>query len=146
MDLYPACAEEMYSDVIIILCDATILFVLYGFVSPETGIARDSHFLGLSQRCRGLDSPLREFGPFQLVSEPCLTVGRALGMVVSIGKPIILEFYINSLKFYIYTLTDLINFLLTTLTTLCRWKNFSGTPSRAEGCGPAASALFFTSV
>jgi hypothetical protein len=51
-DLYQACAEELYSDVVIILCNSYFIPVLYGFVPPEIGIARDSLCLGLSQRCR----------------------------------------------------------------------------------------------
>jgi hypothetical protein len=51
-DLYPACAEELYSDVVIILCNSSFIPVLYGFGPLEIGIARDSLFLGLSQRWR----------------------------------------------------------------------------------------------
>ena len=36
LDLYPACAEEMYSDAIINSCYA--IFVLYDFITSETGI------------------------------------------------------------------------------------------------------------
>jgi hypothetical protein len=61
--------------------------MLYGFVPLETGIARDSRFLGLSRRCRESSFHLRKFGSFQVVSEPYLTVGRALAMVESLGQP-----------------------------------------------------------
>jgi hypothetical protein len=40
--LYPACAEELYSDVVIIIfCNSSFIPVLYGFVPLETGFARD---------------------------------------------------------------------------------------------------------
>jgi hypothetical protein len=51
-DLYLICAEDLYSDVVIILCNSSFIPVLYGFVPLETVIARDSLFLGLSRRCR----------------------------------------------------------------------------------------------
>jgi hypothetical protein len=38
--------------------------VLYGFVPLETGIARDSLFLGLSRRCRESGFRSRKFGSF----------------------------------------------------------------------------------
>jgi hypothetical protein len=38
---------------------------LYGFVPLETGIARDSLFLGLSRRCRESGFRSRKFGSFQ---------------------------------------------------------------------------------
>jgi hypothetical protein len=59
-DLYPACAEELYSDVITIECIVSFISVLYGFVPLETGIAHDSRFLGLSQRCRESSLHLRK--------------------------------------------------------------------------------------
>jgi hypothetical protein len=65
MDLYPACAEELYSNVVIILCKSSFIPVLYGFVPLETGIARDSLFRGLSQRFRESSFPSRKFGSFQ---------------------------------------------------------------------------------
>jgi hypothetical protein len=40
--------------------------VLYGFVPLETGIARDSLFLGLSRRCRESGFRSRKFGSFQI--------------------------------------------------------------------------------
>jgi hypothetical protein len=43
--------------------------VLYGFVPLETGIARDSLFLGLSRRCRESGFRLRKLGSFQMWSE-----------------------------------------------------------------------------
>jgi hypothetical protein len=64
--LYPACAEELYSDVVIKLCNYSFILVLYGFVPLETGIARDSLFLGLSWRCRESGFHSRKFGSFQL--------------------------------------------------------------------------------
>jgi hypothetical protein len=85
MDLYPACAEELYSDVVIILCKSSFISVLYGFVPLELGIARDSLFLGLSRRCRESGFRSQKFGSFQVVSEPYLTVGRALAMVDRLG-------------------------------------------------------------
>jgi hypothetical protein len=39
--------------------------LLYGFVPLETGVARDSCFLGLSRRCRESSFHLRNFGSFQ---------------------------------------------------------------------------------
>jgi hypothetical protein len=64
--MYPACAEELYSDVvIIILCNSSFIPVLYGFVPLETGIARDSLFLGLSRMCRESGFRSRKFGSFQ---------------------------------------------------------------------------------
>jgi hypothetical protein len=88
LDLYPACAEELYSDVVIlILCNSSFIPVLYGFVPLETGIARDSLFLGLSRRCRESGFRSGKFGSFHVVSEPYLTVGRALAMVDSLGQP-----------------------------------------------------------
>jgi hypothetical protein len=39
--------------------------VLYGFVPLETGIARDSLFLGLSRRCRESGFRSRKFGSLQ---------------------------------------------------------------------------------
>jgi hypothetical protein len=64
LDLYPTCAKELYSDVVIILCNSSFIPVLYGFVPLETSIARDSLFLGLSQRCRELGFRSRKFGSF----------------------------------------------------------------------------------
>jgi hypothetical protein len=61
--------------------------MLYGFVPLEIGIARDSLFLGLSRRCRELGLRSRQFGSFQVVSEPYLIVGRALAMADSLGQP-----------------------------------------------------------
>jgi hypothetical protein len=66
MDLYPACAEELYYDVVIILCNSSFIPVLYGFVPLETGIARDSRFLGLSRRCRDTGFRSRKFGSFHV--------------------------------------------------------------------------------
>jgi hypothetical protein len=66
LDLYPACAEELYSDVVIILCISPFIPVLYGFVPLETWIAHDSRFLGLSRRCRESSFHLRKFSSFQL--------------------------------------------------------------------------------
>jgi hypothetical protein len=66
LDLYPACAEELYSDVVIILCNPSFIPMLYGFVPLETGIARDSRFLGLSRRCRESSFRLRKFGSFHI--------------------------------------------------------------------------------
>jgi hypothetical protein len=43
--------------------------MLYGFVPLEIGIARDSSFLGLSQRCRESGFRLRKFGSFHLQGE-----------------------------------------------------------------------------
>jgi hypothetical protein len=63
--LCPACAEELYSDVVIILCNSSFIPVLYGFVPLATGIACDSLFLGLSQRCRESGFRSRKFGSFQ---------------------------------------------------------------------------------
>jgi hypothetical protein len=84
--LYPACAEELYSDVvIIILCNSSFIPVLYGFVPLETGIARDSLSLGLSRRCRESGFRSRKFGSLQVVSEPYLTVGRALATADRLG-------------------------------------------------------------
>jgi hypothetical protein len=65
MDLYLACAEELYSDVVVILCKSSIIPVLYGFVPLETGIARDSLFLGLLERCRESGFRSRRFSSFQ---------------------------------------------------------------------------------
>jgi hypothetical protein len=65
MDLYPVCAEELYSDVVIVLCNSSSISVLYGYVPLETGIARDSRFLGLSQRFRELGFRSQKFGSFQ---------------------------------------------------------------------------------
>jgi hypothetical protein len=65
--LYPACAEELYSDVVtLILCNSSFIPVLYGFVPLETGIARDSLFPGLSRRCRESGFRSRKFGSFQV--------------------------------------------------------------------------------
>jgi hypothetical protein len=66
LDLYPACAEELYSDVVIILCNPSFIPVLYGFVPLGTGIARDSHFLGLSRRCKESGFRSRKFGSFHI--------------------------------------------------------------------------------
>jgi hypothetical protein len=85
MDLYLACAEELYSNVVIILCNSSFIPVLYGFVPLETGIARDSLFLGLSRRCRESGFRSRKFGSFQVVLEPYLTVGQARAMADSLG-------------------------------------------------------------
>ena len=38
LDLYLACAEEMYSDVIINLCDAALSFVLYDLYHLRQGL------------------------------------------------------------------------------------------------------------
>jgi hypothetical protein len=65
LDLYPACAEELYSDVVIILCIFSFIPVLYGLVPLEIGIARDNLFLGLSRRCRESGFRSRKFGSFQ---------------------------------------------------------------------------------
>jgi hypothetical protein len=40
---------------------------LYGFVPLETGIARDSLFLGLSRRCTESGFRSRKFGSFHLL-------------------------------------------------------------------------------
>jgi hypothetical protein len=85
-DLYPACAEELYPDVVIILCNSSFVPVLYGFVPLETWIARDRLFLGRSRRCRESGFRSRKFGSFQVVSESYLTVGRALAMADSLGQ------------------------------------------------------------
>jgi hypothetical protein len=44
--------------------------VLYEFVPLETGIARDSLFLGLSQRCKESGFRSRKFGLFQCRAGP----------------------------------------------------------------------------
>jgi hypothetical protein len=67
MDLYQACVEELYSDVVIILCNSSFIPVLYGFVPLETGIARDSLFLGLSRRCGESGFRSRKFGLFHFL-------------------------------------------------------------------------------
>jgi hypothetical protein len=85
LDLYPTCAEELYSDVVILYCNVSFIPVVYGFVPLETRIACDSLFLGLSRRCRELDYRSRKFGSFQVVSEPYLTVEQSLAMVDSLG-------------------------------------------------------------
>jgi hypothetical protein len=85
LDLYPACAEELYSDVVIIYCNVSYIPVLYGFVPLETGIARDSRFLGLSQWCKESSFRLWKYGSFQVVSEIYLTAGQALAMADSLG-------------------------------------------------------------
>jgi hypothetical protein len=85
LDLYPTCVEELYSDVVIILCNSSFISVLYGFVPLETGIARDSHFPGLSRRCKESGFHSRKLGSFQVVLESYLTVGRSLAMVESLG-------------------------------------------------------------
>jgi hypothetical protein len=64
-DLYPACAEELYSDVVIILCNSYFIPMLYGFVPLEIGIARDSLLLGPSRRCRESGFRSRKFGLVQ---------------------------------------------------------------------------------
>jgi hypothetical protein len=64
LNLYLTCAEELYSDVVIILCNPSFIVLLYGFVPLETGIARDSLFLGLSRRCRESGFRSRKFGSF----------------------------------------------------------------------------------
>jgi hypothetical protein len=74
LDLYPACAEELYSDVVIKLCNYSFIPVLYGFVPLEIGIARDSLFLGLSRKCRESGFRSRKFGSFH--SGPHMSVGR----------------------------------------------------------------------
>jgi hypothetical protein len=56
----------LYSDVVIILCNSSFIPVLYGLVPLETGIARDSLFLGLSQRCRESGFHSRKFGSFHV--------------------------------------------------------------------------------
>jgi hypothetical protein len=53
------------SDVVIMLCNVSFISILYGFVPLETGIARDSCFLGLSRRCRESGFHSRKFGSFQ---------------------------------------------------------------------------------
>jgi hypothetical protein len=85
LDLYPACAQELYSDVVIILCNSSFIAVLYGFVPLETRIARDSLFLGLSRRCRESGFRSWKFVLFHVVSEPYLTVGRAAAMDDRLG-------------------------------------------------------------
>jgi hypothetical protein len=57
--------KRLYSDVVIILCHSSFIPVLYGFVPLETRIARDSLFLGLSQRCRESGFRSRKFSSFQ---------------------------------------------------------------------------------
>jgi hypothetical protein len=70
LDLYPACAEELYSDVvIIILCNSSFIPVLYGFVPLETGIARDSLFLELSRRCRESGFRSQKSGSFHMARD-----------------------------------------------------------------------------
>jgi hypothetical protein len=68
LELYPACAEELYSDVVIMSCNPSFVPVLYGFVPLEIGIARDSLFLGL---CRESGFRSRKFGLFQMPNEVC---------------------------------------------------------------------------
>jgi hypothetical protein len=76
MDLYSACVEELYSDVVVILCNSSFIIMLYGFVPLETGIARDSCFLRLSRRCRESGFRSRKFGSFHLVDDKrCTTLG-----------------------------------------------------------------------
>jgi hypothetical protein len=58
----------LYSDVVIILFNSSFIPVLYGYVPLETGIARDSLFLGLSRKCRESGFRSRKFGSFHLLS------------------------------------------------------------------------------
>jgi hypothetical protein len=68
----------LYSDVvIIILCNSSFIFVLYGFVPLETGFARDSLFLGLSRRCRESGFRSRKFGSFHY---------RPISLIHGLGK------------------------------------------------------------
>jgi hypothetical protein len=67
-------------------CCTLTSFFLYGFLVLLTqGIARGSP-PGLPPRCKESGFHSRKTSSFQLVPEPCLTVGRALGMVDSIGS------------------------------------------------------------
>jgi hypothetical protein len=65
--LYPACAEELYSDVvIIILCNSSFIPVLYGFVPLETGIARVASSWDYHRGAESRVSVRGKFGSFQL--------------------------------------------------------------------------------
>jgi hypothetical protein len=109
--------------------------------------------LGLPPRCRESGFRPQKSASFQLVPEPCLTVGRAPGMVDSLGSRFrTLKLYINPLaSVYIFTCTyicelpclTLTKYLTNyTLTTLCRWQSDRGSLLSRMASGPEVSATF----
>jgi hypothetical protein len=65
----------------------SIYFILlYGFLVLLRQGLHVVALLGLTLRCRESDFLFAEIRFIQLVPEPCLTVGRALGMVDNLGS------------------------------------------------------------
>jgi hypothetical protein len=60
--------------------------VLYGFVPLETGIARDSRFLGLSRRCRESGFRSRKFGSFHVAYYAMLSFVSSPGSIAEIQE------------------------------------------------------------